>query len=105
VTTAVDSLATRGRMVQVAIHPASREVSLHRFFWRELTLLGARLYDRHDFETAVRVIADGGIPVRALISRIEPLERVTQAFQALESGAGVMKVLLDCQADEAADAR
>jgi 2-desacetyl-2-hydroxyethyl bacteriochlorophyllide A dehydrogenase len=97
VTTAVDALATRGRLVQVGIHPLPREVSLYRFFERELTLLGARLYDRRDFEQAVGLIAAGEIPVSSLISRIEPLERAADAFEALESGAGVMKVLVDCR--------
>ena len=101
VTTAVDALAVRGRLVQVAIHPLPREISLHRFFWRELTLLGARLYGREDFETAVSLVAGGQVPVTALISRIEPLSRAAQAFSAVESGAGVMKVLIDCQAGEA----
>jgi (R,R)-butanediol dehydrogenase/meso-butanediol dehydrogenase/diacetyl reductase len=105
VAAAVDSLATRGRLVQVAIHPVAREISLYRFFWRELTLLGARLYSREDFEAAVRLIAAGEIPAQALISRIEPLERAAQAFQALESGAGVMKVLIDCQAGGEGGAR
>ena len=53
VTTAVDVLAVRGRLVMVAIHSQPREINLHRFFWRELTMVGARLYDRSDFETAV----------------------------------------------------
>ncbi|WSS24174.1 alcohol dehydrogenase catalytic domain-containing protein [Streptomyces sp. NBC_01190] len=105
VTTAVDSLATRGRLIQVAIHPAPREVNLHRFFWRELTLIGARLYDRADFEAAVRLITEGAIPATALISRIEPLERAAAAFEALESGAGVMKVLIDCGAVGEGEAR
>ena len=101
VTTAVDALAVRGRLVQVAIHPVPREVSLHRIFWRELTLIGARLYHREDFETAVNLVAAGDLPVTALVSRIEPLSRASHAFSALESGAGVMKVLIDCQAEEA----
>ena len=100
VTTAVDALATRGRLVQVAIHSAPREVDLHRFFWRELTLHGARLYDRTDFDAAVRLIADGDIPAKTLISRIEPMERATEAFEALESGGGVVKVLIDCRTSE-----
>ncbi len=50
VNTAVDVLGVRGRLCLVAIHPRPREVNLHRFFWRELTLIGARLYDRTDFE-------------------------------------------------------
>ncbi len=104
VATAVDSLAVRGRLVLVAIHPTPREVNLHRFFWRELTLIGARLYERDDFEIAIRLIADGQIPVAALISRIEPLERAAAAFAALESGENVMKILIDCRPHVAADA-
>ncbi|MFF7159398.1 alcohol dehydrogenase catalytic domain-containing protein [Streptomyces sp. NPDC008139] len=104
VTTAVDALATRGRLVQVAIHPEPREISLHRFFWRELTLLGARLYGRDDFEAAVGLIAEGHIPAATLISRIEPLDRAASAFQALEGG-GVMKVLIDCRSGAEADTR
>ena len=94
----------RGRLIQVAIHAVPREVNLHRFFWRELTLLGARLYHREDFEAAVALIADGQIPASALITRTEPLAQAEQAFLALESGAGVMKVLIDCRARAAASA-
>ncbi|GAA4628193.1 alcohol dehydrogenase catalytic domain-containing protein [Actinoallomurus vinaceus] len=99
VATAVDALAVRGRMAQVAVHPAPREISLPRLLSRELTLVGACLYDRADFETAVGLIADGDVPARTLISRIEPLERAAQAFDALDAGMGVMKVLVDCRAD------
>ena len=96
-TAAVDALAVRGRLIQVAIHQVPREVSLHRFFWRELTLVGARLYERRDFDAAAALIAGGQIPAEALITRIEPLSRAAEAFAALEAGAGVMKILIDCQ--------
>jgi 2-desacetyl-2-hydroxyethyl bacteriochlorophyllide A dehydrogenase len=96
VTTAIDVLAVRGRLCQVAIHPKPREVNLHRFFWRELTLVGARLYDRADFEKAVKLIADGVIPAKALISRVVPLAEAPLAFEVLEAGGDVMKILLDC---------
>lgn len=97
VTAAVASLATRGRLVQVAIHPTLREVDLHRFFWRELTLIGARLYEREDFESAVGLLAEGTVPAEVLISGIEPLDRAVHAFESLDSGGGVMKVLVDCR--------
>lgn len=102
VTAAVASLATRGRLVQVAIHPTPREVDLHRFFWRELTLVGARLYVREDFESAVELLAEGAVPADALISRVEPLDRAVDAFEALDSGGGVMKVLIDCRTEDEA---
>jgi len=96
ITAAVDVLTTRGRLVLVAIHPAPRPVNLHRFFWRELELLGARLYRREDVEEAVRLVAGGDLPVGRLISRVEPWSRAAAAFAALEQG-GVMKVLVDCR--------
>ncbi|MGW2954382.1 zinc-dependent alcohol dehydrogenase [Streptomyces eurythermus] len=99
VDTAVDVLGVRGRLCLVAIHPRPREVDLHRFFWRELTLVGARLYDRSDFEKAVDLVADGTIPAERLISRVVPLTQAPAAFEALEGGGDVMKILVDCTDD------
>ncbi|MGW1048894.1 zinc-dependent alcohol dehydrogenase [Streptomyces sp. NPDC001118] len=96
VDTAVDVLGVRGRLCLVAIHPRPREVNLHRFFWRELTLVGARLYDRDDFERAVTLVADGTIPAERLISKVVPLTQAPAAFEALEGGGDVMKILVDC---------
>jgi (R,R)-butanediol dehydrogenase/meso-butanediol dehydrogenase/diacetyl reductase len=96
VQTAVDVLAVRGRLCLIAIHPQPREVNLHRFFWRELTLIGARLYDRDDFEEAVRLVADGTVPADQLISRIVPLTDAPAAFETLEAGGDVMKILVQC---------
>ncbi|MCX4854428.1 alcohol dehydrogenase catalytic domain-containing protein [Streptomyces canus] len=99
VDTAVEVLGVRGRLCLVAIHPRPREVNLHRFFWRELTLVGARLYDRSDFEKAVGLVADGTIPAERLISKIVPLTQAPTAFEALEGGGDVMKILVDCTDD------
>jgi 2-desacetyl-2-hydroxyethyl bacteriochlorophyllide A dehydrogenase len=94
---AVDVLAVRGRLCLVAIHPVPREVSLHRFFWRELTLVGARLYRREDFVRAIELIATNVVPSEQIISRVVGLDAAADAFEALESGGGVMKVLVDCR--------
>jgi 2-desacetyl-2-hydroxyethyl bacteriochlorophyllide A dehydrogenase len=99
VDTAVEVLGVRGRLCLVAIHPRPREVNLHRFFWRELTLVGARLYDRSDFERAVALVADGTVPAERLISKVVPLTEAPAAFEALEGGGDVMKILLDCTTD------
>jgi (R,R)-butanediol dehydrogenase / meso-butanediol dehydrogenase / diacetyl reductase len=95
VNTAVDVLTTRGRLVMVAVHPQPRPVDLHRFFWRELELFGARLYQRDDVAEAIRLVDAGTIPVQQLISKILPVDEVDAAFEALETGADVMKILLD----------
>ncbi len=92
---ATHALRVRGRLVVVAIHSQPVATDLFRVFWRELELIGARVYERADFEEAVRLLANGDVPAGRLISAVEPLERTPAAFDALEAGAGVMKVLID----------
>ncbi|MFI5908396.1 zinc-binding dehydrogenase [Dactylosporangium sp. NPDC051541] len=95
---ATELAAVRGRLVVVAIHPAPREVDLHRVFWRELELIGVRVYRRDDYEEAARLVLERLVPADELISRVVALEDVMQAFHALEAG-GDVKVLLDCGGD------
>ncbi len=94
--TAIVSLAVRGRLVVVAIHSNPPPVNLFRVFWRELTLIGARVYERVDFEEAVRMLASGEVPSAPLITRIDPLADTAAAFELLETGQA-MKLLIDCR--------
>ena len=84
----------RGTIVVVAIHSTPREIDLQRVFWRELSILGARVYQREDFETAVDLVAGGVIPADLLITRIVPLTGTQDAFADLEAGRA-MKILVD----------
>lgn len=92
---ALSALAVRGRLVVVAIHSGPTPVDLHRVFWRELTLLGARVYERVDFEEAVRLLAVGDVPASQLVTRVVPLKDVASAFELLEGGKA-MKIMIDC---------
>jgi 2-desacetyl-2-hydroxyethyl bacteriochlorophyllide A dehydrogenase len=96
--TATHALRVRGRLVVVAIHTAPVLTDMFRVFWRELEVVGARVYEREDFEAAVRLLAEGRIPARELISAVEPLARTAAAFDTLETGGDVLKVLIDVQA-------
>ena len=57
------------------------------------------MYDRTDFEKAVVLVADGTIPAERLISKVVPLTEAPAAFEALEAGGDVMKILVDCTTD------
>lgn len=92
----------RGTVVVVAIHPEPRPIDLQRVFWRELRLLGARVYQRTDFEEAVRLVAAGAVPTDELISGIVPLDAVQQAFETLENG-GALKLLVDVAGTDGAE--
>ena len=90
---------TRGRIVIVAIFAEAPKVNLFQFFWRELRLLGARVYEPQDFEQAIRLAVSGRLPLDRLITEEQPLDGVNAAFRRLEAGGDVMKVLIRCSED------
>lgn len=87
----------RGTIVVVAIHPTPRPIDLQRVFWRELRLLGARVYQATDFEAAVDLLARGVIPADVLITKIVPLRDTGDALVDFEAGRA-MKILVDVRA-------
>jgi (R,R)-butanediol dehydrogenase / meso-butanediol dehydrogenase / diacetyl reductase len=89
----------RGTIVLVGIHPEPRSVDLQRIFWRELTIVGARVYEKSDFELAVELVSSGVIPTRALITRVVPLAETQAGLDELKAG-NAMKVLVDVRAGQ-----
>jgi 2-desacetyl-2-hydroxyethyl bacteriochlorophyllide A dehydrogenase len=85
---------TRGRIVIVGIFGQPAPIDLFRFFWRELKLLGARVYEHQDFEYAIQLAAAGAIPLDQIITDVHPLSELQAGFQQMESGGQVMKILL-----------
>lgn len=87
----------RGRIVVVAIFPAAPPVRLFDFFWKELRLTGARVYEPEDYEQAIVVLAGGALPLDRLISAVEPLDRLPAVFESFGGEAEAMKILIDCR--------
>jgi (R,R)-butanediol dehydrogenase / meso-butanediol dehydrogenase / diacetyl reductase len=87
---------TRGRIVVVAIYGDAPKVDLFRFFWRELRLCGARVYEAEDFEKAIGLVASGTLPLQSLITKVVPLDGLQSALRQLEGGGEVMKILVRC---------
>ncbi|RME69372.1 MAG: Zn-dependent alcohol dehydrogenase [Verrucomicrobia bacterium] len=86
----------RGRIVMVAIHPQPRPVNLFKFFWSELRLIGARLYEEQDFEEAISLAASGVLHLDRLITRVDPIDEVQAAFEAIDANPGGIKYLIKC---------
>lgn len=87
---------TRGRIVMVAIYSQPAPVTLFQFFWRELRLIGARVYEPQDFEKAIALAASGSLPLDRIITSVLPLEGLESGFREMERGGAVMKVLIQC---------
>jgi len=87
---------TRGRIVVVAIMPQPQKVDLFRFFWRELQMLGARVYEPEDFEKAISLAGSDAFPLDKLISAVRPLDDLQKTLDSLETSTDTMKVLIKC---------
>lgn len=88
----------RGRIVMVAIHGGEKKpVDLFKFFWSEIELLGARLYEEDDYEEAIRIAASGQIPFEKLITKVDTLDNIQSIFETIDNNPAGMKYLIDCQ--------
>jgi 2-desacetyl-2-hydroxyethyl bacteriochlorophyllide A dehydrogenase len=90
---------TRGRIVVVAIFSEAPKVDLFRFFWRELRLYGARVYEPEDFDKAIHLAAKGLVPLNRLISDRRPLDDLQMVFERIEASTDLMKMLISTQGE------
>lgn len=91
---AFDSVRTGGRLVVVGF--ASEEVALpvSRIMFREITVLGSLGCRPVDYPPLIRMVADGRIRVKELVSHRFPLEGINEAFDLLRRGAALRSIVV-----------
>jgi threonine dehydrogenase-like Zn-dependent dehydrogenase len=82
----------RGTIVNVSVFKKPVAVDLQAVNFRELTILGSRVYTRRDFADAVELASS--LPLRTLITHRFPLSAVTAAYTRFERGQGACKVIV-----------
>ncbi|BAX78944.1 zinc-dependent alcohol dehydrogenase [Labilibaculum antarcticum] len=87
----------RGRIVLVAIYGEAKPVNLFKFFWKELTLIGARVYEKEDYEESIQLITENKYPFERIITDTKPLDQIQQLFESIDTTPEGMKFLVDCQ--------
>jgi len=86
--------STRGRIVMVAIHASKPQVDMFRFFWRELELVGVRVYEKEDYEKAISIIVNGGVDADTIITDVSALQDIQSAFDNLDSSPTALKSVI-----------
>jgi zinc-binding alcohol dehydrogenase/oxidoreductase len=66
--------------------------SLHRIWWKQLTIYGSTMGTRADFEAVLDLVASGR--AKPVIDSVFPLSETRAAHERLESGAQLGKVVL-----------
>ncbi len=89
-----EAAATRGRIVMVAIHATKPTVDLFKFFWRELDMVGARVYHKVDYDEAMKLLDEGVVDCASFITDIKSLDEIQGAFEALTTNPNAMKSMI-----------
>ena len=89
-------LNVRARIVMVAIHPQPKPVNLFKFFWSEIRMIGARLYEEQDFDEAISLASSGKLHLEKLITQVMPIDKVQEAFEAIDANPDGIKTLIQC---------
>jgi (R,R)-butanediol dehydrogenase/meso-butanediol dehydrogenase/diacetyl reductase len=87
-----DLVRPRGRIVMVSVHKEPHPVDLRAITFKEISLIGTRVYARDDFRRAVQILPD--LPYQNIISHRFELERGGEGFEIMGQAANACKVII-----------
>lgn len=95
---ATEQCMIRGKIVFVGFPHKRPEVDVLKTIFKELTLVGSRVYTFQDFTRTVRMleelVASGQYELEKMISDVLPAERAEEAIQQMIRGDNLGKILL-----------
>jgi len=91
-----DLLRVQGTAVIVGVHSEPVPVNLTQVAFKELTLIGSRVYTTQDFEKAIRLAATNQLELRKLVTHIMDLRESPRGFDAMKDTNSSLKVLIKC---------
>ncbi|MFH0963235.1 MAG: alcohol dehydrogenase catalytic domain-containing protein [Planctomycetota bacterium] len=87
-----EAVRSRGRIVMVSVHKDIHGVDLRAINFKELTMVGARVYAREDYQRAIELAE--GIGVEELVTHKVGLSDAARGFEIMRKGEGSCKVLI-----------
>ncbi len=91
-----DLLRVQGTAVIVGVHSEPAPVNLPQVAFKELTLIGSRVYTTRDFEKAIRLASTNRLGLRKLVTQIISLQESPKGFDAMADKNSSLKVLIKC---------
>ncbi|MCJ8520931.1 threonine dehydrogenase-like Zn-dependent dehydrogenase [Pseudorhizobium tarimense] len=102
---AIAHTRTGGKIVMVSIHKSPQPVDLQALSFRELRILGTRVYTRDEFQQAIDLLPSLEADLTSLVSRVIDMEEAPATFDQLCAGAADLKVIVrnSCGSDASAE--
>jgi 2-desacetyl-2-hydroxyethyl bacteriochlorophyllide A dehydrogenase len=83
----------RGQVVMVSVHKEPHPVDLRAVSFKEITMIGTRVYSRNDFRKALEMIK--GLPCDELISHRLDINSAAEGFELMQKPEDVCKVIIN----------
>jgi threonine dehydrogenase-like Zn-dependent dehydrogenase len=87
-----DLVRSRGKIVNLGVCKKPVKVDMQAVNFKEITIIGSRVYRRDDFDRAIQLACSLG--VRKIVTHTFPLNEVKAAFDRFQQGENVCKVLI-----------
>jgi L-iditol 2-dehydrogenase len=92
----VDNIGKGGTAVIVGVFSEKPRIDAGLIQDRELTLLGALMYQRQDYDRAIALMSDGSIVTSPLVTTHFPFEKYADAYEFIDKNRETsMKVFVD----------
>jgi len=83
---------SRGKIILVSVHKVPHAVDLRDINFKEISLIGTRVYTRADYAEAIKII--DSTPLLSLVTHKMSLEQAPEAFTLMRNHDDVCKILL-----------
>jgi (R,R)-butanediol dehydrogenase/meso-butanediol dehydrogenase/diacetyl reductase len=90
-----DLVRPRGKIVMVSVHKEPHPVDLRAITFKEISMVGIRVYTRSDFRRAVQMMP--GLPYKNVISHRIELQRGAEGFDIMGQAADACKVIINTE--------
>jgi len=91
---AFDSVRNGGRLVAVGFTAKDVPIAFGRVMFREISIVGSLGCRPVDYPPLIRMVADGRLKVKELVTHRFPLERINEAFDLLRRGAALRSIVV-----------
>lgn len=83
----------RGKVLMVAVHKEPHKVDLRAINFKEIAMIGARVYTRRDYKQAIRMVER--LPVSELVSDRVEIDNAPDALDKVKKGLADGKVMIE----------
>ena len=88
-----DLVRSRGKVIMVSVHKEPHPTDLRAISFKEITMIGTRVYTRNSYQKALQMIKD--LPFNSLISHRLDIDDAAEGFELMQKPEDVCKVIIN----------